>query len=83
MIVGVFLVSPTIPLLAVASLITVLFSLCPCHPLNRTTNGLSIVKAASNFVCEVQHVSGVELCPSDIVLSVSNKEMWNHDLLRL
>ena len=49
-------------------------------PPNRTPNKLSSFKWASNFVCDVQHVSGVEWSPSGIVLSVSNKDIWNHDV---
>ena len=52
-------------------------------PPNRTPNKLYSFKEASNFVCKVHHVSGVEWSLSGIVLSVSNKEMWNHDLVRL
>ena len=52
-------------------------------PLNQTPNKLSSFKGTSNFVWEVQHVSCVEWSLCGTVLSVSNKEMWNHDLLHL
>ena len=81
--VGVFLVSPTLPLPPVSSLMTVLFSTCPCRfrPLWNTSK-LSSFKGPSNFVWEVQHVSGVEWSPSGTVLTLSNKEMWNWKFIR-
>ena len=83
--VGVCLVSP-IPLLCISDdcFLCVNVSLGPIEtPPNRAPNTLSSFKVASNFVCEVQQVSGVEGSPCGTVLFVSNKGMWNCDLLRL
>ena len=48
--VGVFLVSPTIPLLPVASLMTVLFSLCPC----RSMSHWNISKSDAQQIIQLQ-----------------------------